>query len=136
VLPGHIYQAPYEGAAAPPLLQLRYASGYGEGWATYAEQLADETGAFEDDPLGRIGYLQWMLFRMARIVVDSGIHALGWSRARAIEEMRALQGEDIAFVSIEEDVTRICVQPGVYAAQGLAALHIAELRERTRASVR
>ncbi len=136
VLPGHIYQAPYEGAAAPPALQLRYASGYSEGWSTYAEQLADEAGAFTDDPLGRIGYLQWMLFRMARVVADTGIHALRWSRERAIAEMRALQGESIAFVSIEEDVTRFCVQPGIYAAQGLAALHIAELRERMRRSAR
>jgi len=50
--------------------------------------------------------------------------------------MRALQGESIAFVSIEEDVLRFCVQPGVYAAQGLAMLHIADLRERMRRDAR
>jgi len=55
-----------------------------------------------------------------------------WSRERAIEEMRALQGESIAFVTIEEDVLRFCVQPGVYTAQGLAMLHIGDLRERMR----
>jgi uncharacterized protein (DUF885 family) len=132
LLPGHILQAPFERAAAPPALQVRYASGYSEGWAVYAEQLADELGAFADDPLGRIGYLQWMLFRMARVVADTGIHVMRWSRARAIEEMRALQGESIAFISIADDVDRFCVQPGLYAAQGLAALHLAELRETTR----
>lgn len=136
VLPGHIYQAPYEGAAAAPELQTRYAAGYSEGWAIYAEQLADEVGAFDGDPLGRIGYLQWMLFRYGRVVADTGIHVMRWSRERAITEMRALQGDSIAFITIEDDVTRFCVQPGTYAAQGLAALHLAELRERTRRQAR
>lgn len=136
LVPGHILQAPFERAAEPPDLQLRYASGYGEGWSVYAEQLADEMGAYAGDPLGRIGYLQWMLFRMARVVADTGIHVMRWSREQAIEEMRALQGESIAFVSIEEDVLRFCAQPGVYAAQGLAALHISELRETTRRRAR
>jgi uncharacterized protein (DUF885 family) len=77
-----------------------------------------------------------MLFRTARIVCDTGIHAMRWSRERAIEEMRALQGESIAFVSIEEDVLRFCVQPGVYTAQGLAMLHIGDLRERVRRELR
>jgi uncharacterized protein (DUF885 family) len=136
VLPGHIYQAPYEGAAGAPELQTRYASGYSEGWATYAEQMADEAGAFEGDPLGRLGYLQWMLFRYGRVVADTGIHVMRWNREQAIAEIRALQGESIAFISVEDDVTRFCVQPGAYAAQGLAALHIAELRERTHRQAR
>jgi len=136
LIPGHIYQAPFAGAANIATLQERYANGYLAGWSSYAEQLADESGAFEGDPLGRIGYLQWMLFRTARIVCDTGIHVMRWSRERAIEEMRALQGESIAFVSIEEDVLRFCVQPGVYAAQGLAMLHIADLRERMRRDAR
>ena len=50
--------------------------------------------------------------------------------------MRALQGDSIAFVSIEDDVTRFCAQPGAFAAQGLAALHIADLRERARRAAR
>lgn len=131
LIPGHILQAQHETAASAPPLQLRYAAGYGEGWATYAEQLAADTGAFAGDRMARLGYLQWMLFRMARVVADIGIHALRWERARAIEEMRALQGDPIAFVSIEEDVTRIAAQPGAHAAQGLVALHLASLRQRT-----
>jgi uncharacterized protein (DUF885 family) len=131
LIPGHILQAPFD-RSGPPALQLRYAQGYSEGWSTYAEQLADDVGAYAEDPLGRIGYLQWMLFRNARIVADTGIHVMRWDRARAVEEMRALQGDSIAFVSIEDDVVRFCAQPGAHAAQGLAALHIADLRERTR----
>ncbi len=136
VSPGHLLQAQYERRIAVPSLQARYSSGYSEGWATYAEQLADDIGAYSDDPLGGIGYLQWMLFRVARIVADTGIHVMRWSRERAIEEMRALQGDSIAFVSIEDDVVRLCAQPGASAAQGLAALYIAELRERTRRTTR
>jgi uncharacterized protein (DUF885 family) len=73
-----------------------------------------------------------MLFRMARVVADTGMHVMRWGREQAIHEMRALQGDSIAFVSIEDDVTRFAAQPGALAAQGLAALHIADLRERTR----
>lgn len=136
LLPGHILQAPFERSAEPLVLQLRYANGYGEGWATYAEQLADELGAFEGDPRGRIGYLQWMLFRMARVVADTGMHVMRWSRDETAAQMRALQGDSIAFVSIEEDIGRMAAQPGFAAAQGLAALHIADLRDRTRRSAR
>lgn len=131
LVPGHILQAPFERAAQAPALQMRYASGYSEGWAIYAELLADEAGAYADDPLSRLGYLQWMLFRFGRVVVDTGIHAMRWSRARAVQELRALQGDSIAFVGIEEDVLRMCAQPGAAAAHGLAAMQIAELSART-----
>ncbi len=131
LIPGHIFQDPFEQAASPPTLQTRYASGYGEGWAIYAEQLADEAGAFADDRLARVGYLQWMLFRLARVIADTGLHVMRWPLARAVEVMRALQGGSIAFVGIEDDALRLGAQPGAHAAQGLAALHIAQLRART-----
>lgn len=132
-VPGHLLQAPFEAAANAPALQRRYAGGYSEGWATYAESLANARGGFADDPLSQLGYLHWMLFRLGRVVVDTGMHAFGWSRARAMEEVRALQGGPIAFVGIEEDVDRIAAQPGVAAAQGLAAMHFEHLLARTRA---
>lgn len=132
LVPGHILQARFEREASPPPLQTRYASGYSEGWATYAERLADEAGAYADDPASRIGYLQWMLFRFGRVVADTGIHVMRWSRERAIQELRELQGDSIAFVSIEEDVLRMCAQPGAAAAQGLAAMRFAEIRDATR----
>lgn len=132
--PGHILQARFNRDV--PALQLRYSGGYGEGWAIYAETLADELGAFEGDTPARIGYLQWMLFRFARVVGDTGMHAMGWSRERTIAEMYELQGESVSFVSIEDDVTRFAAQPGLFAAQGLAALHLMHLRERTRRAAR
>ena len=53
---------------------------YVEGWALYAEQLADEIGLYEKDPLGRLGYLQLQLFRACRLVADTGLHSKHWSR--------------------------------------------------------
>jgi uncharacterized protein (DUF885 family) len=128
--PGHILQNRFNSGV--PELQQRYSSGYGEGWAIYAETLADEIGAFEDDAPARIGYLQWMMFRAARVVGDTGMHVMRWSRERTIEQMYELQGESISFVTIEDDITRFAAQPGASAAQGLAAMHLLELRERTR----
>jgi len=136
LVPGHILQAQHERQANAPALQVRYASGYSEGWATYAEQLAAELGAFDGDPRARLGCLQWMLFRLARVAADTGIHVMRWSRARAEAQMHALQGGSIAFVSIADDVVRICAQPGLAAAQGLAAMQLAELRDATRRSAR
>ncbi|ANP46676.1 DUF885 family protein [Candidatus Viadribacter manganicus] len=132
LVPGHILQASSEREAPAPALQTRYASGYNEGWAIYAERLADEAGVYADDPASRIGYLQWMLFRFGRVVADTGIHVMRWSRERAIRELRELQGDGMAFVSIQEDVLRMCAQPGVAAAQGLTAMRIAEIRGRMR----
>jgi uncharacterized protein (DUF885 family) len=132
LVPGHILQAPFERATRTPALQARYASGYSEGWATYAERLADEAGAYADDPASRIGYLQWMLFRFGRVVADTGIHVMRWSRERAVQELRDLQGDSIAFVSIEKDVLRVCAQPGAATAQGFAAMRFADIREETR----
>lgn len=132
--PGHILQNRFN--AGVPALQLHYSGGYSEAWSIYAETLADELGAFENNIPARIGYLQWMMFRMARVVADTGIHAMRWSRARAIAEMQALQGESTALVSIEDDVTRFCAQPGAFAVQGLAALQLIDLRQRTQHAAR
>ena len=76
--PGHHLQdAVFLRAAGPDMpLYKRFAqfSSYVEGWALYAEQVAVEIGAYENDPFGRIGAVQSALFRAARIVVDTGIH--------------------------------------------------------------
>src|SRR3546814_7226316 len=68
----------------PLIRKLVWSSGYGEGWGLYAEQLADELGAYEDDPVGRIGFVWSALLRASRLVVDTGIHAFRWSREEAI----------------------------------------------------
>jgi len=133
VIPGHLLQLPLQAAAAPPADRVKVSGAYFEAWGTYAEQLAADLGAYADDPRGEIGYLQWRLFRLGRIVADTGLHALGWSRDRAVAEMTALQGQSIAFITLEADVDRIAATPGRYAAEGLGALALAAWRPAARA---
>ncbi len=85
-------------------------SGYAEGWALYAEQLADEMGMYDDEPLGRIGYLRAQLFRASRCVVDTGIHHIRWSREKAIDYFIAAEGD--APGSTAKEVERYCTNPG------------------------
>jgi uncharacterized protein (DUF885 family) len=81
-----------------------------EGWALYAEQLSDEMGLYDHDPLARLGMLRGAIFRAARCVVDTGMHAKGWSREQAIDYMASTTGEDRARVTTE--IERYCTWPG------------------------
>lgn len=129
LVPGHLLQSPIGDQASAHAMQLRYAGSYSEGWAIYAEQLADELGWFEGDPLARLGTIQWLLFRVGRLVADTGIHAMRWSRGQAIRELYEIQGDSIAFITIEEDVERICATPGAAAGQMLITRTIGRLRD-------
>jgi uncharacterized protein (DUF885 family) len=93
-VPGHHLQISIaqESKDIPTLRKLGFFSAYAEGWALYAEQLADELGAYEGDPLGRAGFLQSFLFRAARLVVDTGLHTKRWSREQATDYMVATTG--------------------------------------------
>lgn len=133
VTPGHLLQLPLQAAASPPPDRVKASGAYFEAWGIYAEQLAADLGAYAEDPRGEIGYLQWRLFRLGRIVADTGLHALGWSRDQAIAAMTDLQGQSVAFITIEADVDRIAATPGKYAAEGLGALALAAWRPRDRA---
>ncbi|OWK30090.1 DUF885 domain-containing protein [Sphingomonas dokdonensis] len=94
-----------------PLIRRRGGfSGYTEGWALYSEQLADEMGMFEGDPLGQVGYLQSLLFRATRLVVDSGLHHKRWSREKATEYFIATTG--IAQGRSQNEIDRYTVWPG------------------------
>ena len=81
-----------------------------EGWALYAENLVDEMGMYDSDPLGRLGMLQSSLFRAARCVVDTGMHAKGWSRERAIDYIVDTTGENRS--SMTTEIERYCTWPG------------------------
>ncbi|MES2128638.1 MAG: DUF885 domain-containing protein [Pseudomonadota bacterium] len=88
-LPGHHLQtARAHAAQLPPFRQRGWNVAYGEGWALYAESLGPELG-FLRDPYSRFGQLNGELFRAARLVVDTGIHAMGWSRQQAIDYLGA-----------------------------------------------
>jgi uncharacterized protein (DUF885 family) len=102
---------------------------HSEGWALYAETLGFELGLYTD-PYSRFGHLQWQAFRAARLVVDTGLHALGWSRQRAIDFMVERTGVDRAFV--ESEVERYLSSPGQALAYMIGKLKFDELRERAR----
>ena len=111
-LPGHQLEGglALSNAGLPLIRKSVLFSGYGEAWGLYAEQLADELGMYEDDPLSRIGYLKFMLFRASRCVVDTGIFHQGWSREQAIRYFVDTGGEAPGFASRE--VERYCALPG------------------------
>jgi uncharacterized protein (DUF885 family) len=111
--PGHHFQLALV-LELPSLPLIRKAGGSfsanTEGWALYAEQLCDEMGLYADDPLGRLGMLQSALFRAGRCVVDTGIHAKGWSRERAIDYMVDTTGDARSRMTTE--IERYCTWPG------------------------
>ena len=87
--PGHAFQISIamEHKDQPAFRQLTYISAYGEGWALYCEQLGTEMGMY-DTPYDRFGMLGYQIWRAARLVVDTGIHSEGWTRAQALDYFR------------------------------------------------
>lgn len=100
---------------------------YGEGWALYAEELGKEVG-FYQDPVSDYGRLSSELFRAVRLVVDTGIHAKGWSRDQVVEFMRKSGAVDEPTIQSETD--RYIAWPAQALAYKLGQLKIRELRER------
>ncbi len=127
-IPGHHLQLSIQQEANLPLIRkLSFYSAYIEGWALYAEQLAVEMGEFKDDPLGEIGQLHDSLFRGVRLVVDSGMHALRWSRERAVKYYVETLGDLEA--SAVTEIERYAVWPGQACSYMLGKLAILGARE-------
>jgi uncharacterized protein (DUF885 family) len=127
-IPGHIWQGEYTHGMST-IRQLLAFNAYSEGWALYAEQLADELGAYEGDPVGRLGYLQSIAFRACRLVVDTGLHAKRWTRDQAVRYFVDVNGSNPLEVASEVD--RYCSWPGQ--ACGYKAGHSEINRQRERA---
>jgi len=127
-IPGHVWQGEYS-YKLPLIRSLLAFNAYSEGWALYAEQLGDELGAYADDPLGRIGYLQSINFRACRLVVDSGIHAKRWSFDQALDWFA--QGTGQPREQLRAELNRYCSWPGQ--ACGYKMGHNEINRQRTRA---
>ena len=129
-IPGHHLQISIQQEAAlPTLRKLGGYNAYVEGWALYAEQLAEQMGMYENDPFGRIGYLHDALLRAVRLVLDTGVHARDWSRERAIAYYVDQLGDPVSVATTE--VERYCVWPGQ--ACGYMVGKLAWLRARDRA---
>lgn len=133
--PGHHFQIAIqqESDAAPKLMNLVFFSSYVEGWGLYAEQLADEMGAYENDPLGQVGYLQSLMFRAARLVVDTGIHSKRWSREQGIRYMVETLGDQESASTSE--VERYCGWPGQACAYKVGHNEWVRLREKAKAAL-
>ena len=130
-VPGHHLQTAraIEIGALPDFRRNAWIVAYGEGWALYAEALAREMGIY-DDPYSLFGHLQMRAFRAARLVVDTGIHAMGWSRQQAIEFMVERTGRNRD--NIESEVDRYTSNPGQALGYMIGALKFEELRARAK----
>lgn len=126
-IPGHVWQGEY--ANRLPLIRSMLSfNAFSEGWALYAQQLADELGAYDDDPVGRLGYLQGLAFRACRMVVDTGIHAKRWSREQALNWFAEANGSGVA--ELKPEIDRYCSWPGQACGYKIGHIEIVAQRER------
>lgn len=128
-VPGHHHESALrrENTSLPRQQRFGWSTAYGEGWALYAEGLGTELGLYTD-PYQRFGWYEADLWRALRLVVDTGLHALGWSRERAIEHLVANSSRSRQRAAAEVD--RYIVWPGQALAYKIGALTIERLRAR------
>jgi len=131
-VPGHVWQGTFVHALPTVRSQLMF-NAYVEGWALYSEQLGDELGMYDDDPFGRLGYLQSIQFRACRLVVDTGLHAKRWTRDQAINWMVENNGDPVD--SARGEIDRYCAWPGQACGYQIGHLHIDALRTRAKAAL-
>ncbi|HEY2753369.1 DUF885 domain-containing protein [Phenylobacterium sp.] len=133
-IPGHHLQLTLQKQADLPM--IRKAGGFGayiEGWALYSEQLAQEMGFYADDPAGELGYVHDALLRSGRLVTDTGIHALRWSREKAVETLSGIDGDPPAYAG--QEIERYSVSPGQACSYMVGKVTILKLREKARAAL-
>jgi uncharacterized protein (DUF885 family) len=131
-IPGHVWQGEY--ANKMPLIRTMLAfNAYSEGWALYAEQLADEFGVYDDFEVGKLGYLQSLAFRACRLVVDTGLHAKRWTREQCVRffvERNGSKREEVA-----SEVDRYCSWPGQACGYKVGHTTINRLRDRAKSEL-
>ncbi len=133
-IPGHHLQLSLQNEAGLPLIRkMSFFSAYIEGWALYAEQLAVEMGMYEGDPFGEIGQLHDALFRGVRLVVDSGMHAMKWSREKAVKYYTDVLGDPET--SAITEVERYCVWPGQACSYMLGKLEFIKMRDKAKSAL-
>ncbi len=123
-IPGHHFQiAIAQEMDLPTFRNDIFLNGYGEGWALYAERLAWELGIYDDNPYGNVGRLYFELLRAVRLVVDTGIHSLRWTRGEARQYMLKVLGS-------YDEVDRYIVMPAQATGYKIGMIKILELRQR------
>jgi uncharacterized protein (DUF885 family) len=131
-IPGHVWQGEYT-FKLPLIRSILAFNAFSEGWALYAEQLADELGVYDNFVVGRLGYLQSIAFRACRLVVDTGIHALGWSREQGVRFFVERNGSNPLEVASEVD--RYCSWPGQACGYKVGQDEILRQRARAKAAL-
>ena len=128
-IPGHHYQISLtqESTELPKFRKTLWYSGYGEGWALYCESLGKELGLY-DDPYQVFGMLGAEMHRAIRLVVDTGLHAKGWTREQAIQY--SLDNEAESEASITAEIERYMANPGQALSYKIGQLKIRELRKK------
>ena len=135
-IPGHTWQGAYlaeHHGEIPLVSSLIDFNAFVEGWALYAEQLVAEHGIYADNPFGEIGYLQAQQFRACRLVADTGLHAMNWTREQSVAFLSEQTGKGPDAMTSETD--RYCVAPGQACGYKTGHNEILRLRERARTAL-
>ncbi|MGH8325921.1 MAG: DUF885 domain-containing protein, partial [Steroidobacteraceae bacterium] len=127
--PGHQLQIPIEMELTnlPDFRRFDYYSSFGEGWALYTETLCDQMGLY-DDPYSKFGYLDYQMWRAVRLVVDTGMHSEGWTRAQAVRYFQ--DNSALAEQNIETEVDRYIAWPGQALSYMIGEMDIQRLRKK------
>ena len=131
-IPGHVWEGEYSNELSLIRSVLSF-SAFSEGWALYAEVLADELGAYAENPAWRLGFLQDQAYRAARLVVDTGMHAKRWSRAQAAAFFEREVGKETG--EAENEIDRYCSWPGQACAYKIGQTEILRQRELARSAL-
>ncbi len=131
-IPGHIWQSEYL-SNQPLIRSLLAINAYSEGWALYAEQLADELGVYEASPVGRLGYMQALAFRACRLVVDTGLHAKRWTREEA--NIWFIKNNGSNPIEVRGEVDRYCAWPGQACGYKIGHTAINQLRTKAKGAL-
>ncbi|MDE1886929.1 MAG: DUF885 domain-containing protein, partial [Gammaproteobacteria bacterium] len=125
--PGHQLQIPIamELKNLPDFRRFDYYSSYGEGWALYTETLCNEMGLY-DTPYKKFGYLDYQMWRAVRLVVDTGIHSEGWTRAQAVKYFE--DNTALSLQNINTEVDRYIAWPGQALSYMIGEIEIQKLR--------
>ncbi len=133
-VPGHHLQLTLQREAELPLIRkIQGFAAYSEGWALYSEQLAQEMGFYEGNPLWELGYIHDALLRSGRLVTDTGLHDLRWSREKAIAELSRIDGDPISLST--QEIERYSVWPGQACSYMVGKRTIIRLRDKAKAAL-
>lgn len=132
--PGHHTQSAFarEAEGLPDFRLNFYPHAFGEGWGLYAEYLGEEMGIYHT-PYERFGRLTYEMWRACRLVVDTGMHSMGWSRQRALDYMT--ENTSLTSHEIRTEIDRYIAWPGQALAYKIGELKIIELRQRAAAAL-